>query len=245
MVKQFHYFDSILKVLGKCMMTRYIVGDFPLWKHTIKSFREIVNNNLETKLTTENWNELCQQLEDFIFTKDINDGLFDEEEVIISNLIFTMITEMVSNDEVNLRLISILKKSTELAPKPIASESLGYLFKLISYPKIAHLVLPQVQNRCIEIFENFLRDDKRSGGLPMQRYRRQEVLNVFKELKQVEIDPSLFGEKDSPTLKGKKGLVVKLFPYLCEFIACNEDNSFKLILLELFRIASEELGLTK
>eukprot|EP01080_Neovahlkampfia_damariscottae_P003423 gene3423-5968_t len=245
-VEEFDFFDSIIRILGECMMTRYIIGDFPLWKQTIKSFKKIIlNHMINVKLTYENWNELCSQIENFIFTKDTNDGLFDEEEVIMSNLIFEMITKMESNDDINIRLISILRKSTELSPKPIASESLSYLFQLIKFDQISHLVLPEIENLCIEIFENFIKEDKRSGGLPMPRYRRQEVLNVFKELKKVEIDPSLFKDTSDIKFKGKKGLIVKLFPYLCEFIACTEDNSFKMILLDLFRIASEELGLNK
>lgn len=84
-------------------------------------------------------------------------------------------------------------------------------------------------------------------------------MNVLTELHKIDVHPKLFStlkeEDKSPALNGSKGiffyknkftlkgLIVRLFPILLEFVACNDNHAMQDILLSMFRIVSKELGL--
>lgn len=99
----------------------------------------------------------------------------------------------------------------------------------------------------------FIKEDQRTGMCPLPRYRRVEVQQVMTELKSLSIHHSLYAhltelEKHkkkqirSESLCGPRGLLVRMLPVLCEFVACCDDV-MKEGLLEMFKIVNHDLGL--
>ncbi|EFC49036.1 hypothetical protein NAEGRDRAFT_78277 [Naegleria gruberi] len=118
---------------------------------------------------------------------------------------------------------------------------------------LGRFVLPILFKRCKSILNQFIQDDKRSGNCPLPKHRRQELYNTLIELKSIRVNPLLYSElnklselseNQSLALNGYQGLVVRLFPVLCEFISYNSNKeSISAVLLEMFKIVSKELGI--
>ena len=118
---------------------------------------------------------------------------------------------------------------------------------------LGKIVLPILFKRCKSILTEFIQDDKRSGNCPLPKPRRQEVYNTLIELKSLRVNPLLYSELNKLTesgnqsvvaLNGYQGLVVRLFPVLCEFISYNGNSeAISAVLLEMFKIVSKELGI--
>ena len=118
---------------------------------------------------------------------------------------------------------------------------------------LGRIVLPILFKRCKSILSQFIKDDKRSGNCPLPKHRRQELYNTLLELKSIRVNPLLYSELNKLTdlsenqtraLNGYQGLVVRLFPVLCEFISYNSNSdAISTVLLEMFKIVSNELGI--
>jgi hypothetical protein len=118
---------------------------------------------------------------------------------------------------------------------------------------VGRCVVPVLLNRCREIMRRFIKEDQRTGKCPLPRYRREEVQLVMSELKSLSVHKSLYthlvqSEQNkkkqikSESLCGPRGLIVRMFPVLCECVTCC-DEGMREGLLEMFRIVSVELGL--
>ena len=101
-----------------------------------------------------------------------------------------------------------------------------------------------------EIITKYISDDELSGEMPLPSFRRQEVINVFQQLKdhrlhrrlcsQIESDNSRLSEE---VLNGPKGILVRLFPQLCQFTRSSiQDPSLKSLLCDILSILSTEFG---
>jgi histone H3/H4 len=231
-------------------------------------------------------NDLNNEYEEKIKKIDKSDSDTDEElgiedeEIQLIRLIekYALPHCQSASGDVKKRILSILERATHNSPKPIAAESLKCIFRLIkeatdacikreqnkelSDTNIDHLIeigqylIPMTLTRCKEILKAFLKEDQRTGLMPLPRYRREEVLNVLNELSSVQVHALLFEKcqqqqiDDKPSrlsssvLSGPKGLIIRLFPILCDFVATT-DNSIKTILVQMFKIVSSELGLSE
>lgn len=200
-----------------------------------------------------------------------DDELGEDEEIQLVHLIekHALPHCRAASGQVKRRILSILERATRTSPKPIAAESLKCLFRLsqeasehcsVSGEESDHLVeigqyvIPMLLDRCSEILRNFLREDQRTGLMPLPRYRREEVLNVLQELRSSKVHHSLFSKCSAQSetaqtrltdaiVSGPKGMIVRLFPILCEFVTTS-DNNMKTVLLDMFRTMSSELGLS-
>lgn len=243
------HFEKLIVMIGNLLATRSLDIDYPLWKASVKTFSNLIIS-YESEVNEETWNIICKMIFEFLkFEKSS-----DEEEILLVKLVEIILKDKKCNDQVKNNFIDLLLQVSKLSPKTISNESIKSLFNIISNAeqgterfKSSQILLPLLLNRCFEILETYLKDDKRSGNLPLPSYRRDEVLNIFSHIKIIEIHPKLFEtvptKINQPALNGKKGFVVRLFHVICEFIGSKEDKSFKNELLDLFRIVSQELGL--
>ncbi|KAF0982428.1 hypothetical protein FDP41_011358 [Naegleria fowleri] len=194
---------------------------------------------------------------------------------LISNFILVNIDSNASSS-VKRRFLMILEKATHLTPKPVAKHSMKTLFSFVSKATerleqvqskeedlgkkeklevdLGKIVLPILFKRCKSILTQFIQDDKRSGNCPLPKPRRQEVYNTLIELKAIRVNPLLYCELNklsdsthqTPALNGYQGLVVRLFPVLCEFISYHGNSeAISTVLLDMFKIVSKELGINE
>jgi len=109
---------------------------------------------------------------------------------------------------------------------------------------IARMVTPHLLNRCKELLQRFIQEDKMSGNFPIARSKLQEVSFVLKQLLSMEINSDLDAgtPQHSPLYKGKKRHLLVLFPLLCDCIMTKEVE-IKELLKEIFHAAAKEIGL--
>lgn len=208
-------------------------------------------------------------------TKNEKDQSGDQEEMALVRLIEDICLTNCDycSDSVLRRMLSILERATHRSPRPVAQEALSCLFRLVRRGSeqllqqeargeeaephtaitIAQLAVPFIARRSQSILKDFLREEMRTGQMPLPRYRRDQVLNVLHELKESEVHKALFihlNEQPNtslhcPGLDGPKGLIIRLFPVFGEFIACPnlDDANIRNMLLEMFRIVSREVGI--
>jgi hypothetical protein len=277
---------------------------YPLWKHTIKLFGSVISSSLEhfdieenTETVNSMWRDFCLAIETFLFPSEHDLGDFDEksddedsesesdddvggrenEEILLINQIekHALPHCISASGDIKKRILSILERTTHTAPKPVASEAMKCLFRLIKEAsdacdkqeteesnwehsdhivEIGQFLIPMVVERSSEILRNFLKEDLRTGLMPLPRYRKEEVLNVLSELKSAQVHSKLYSKckyntsKEDVFLKtslcGQNGLILRLFPILCEYVTSN-DAAIKTALLDMFRIVSSELALTQ
>ena len=122
--------------------------------------------------------------------------------------------------------------------------------------KIAKMCTPILIKRCKETLKKFLDDEIKSGSMPLSRSRLEDIKFVLEKLKLLEIYPDYIyidekeleekknKEKDMMDfiLMKKKSHLISLLPLLSEFITTKE-NEVKIIVKEIFRIISSELGI--
>eukprot|EP00755_Sulcionema_specki_P020306 Sspe_Gene.12461::Locus_4248_Transcript_1_1_Confidence_1.000_Length_4733::g.12461::m.12461 len=114
---------------------------------------------------------------------------------------------------------------------------------------VGRVAMPLVVTRCKEVLCQYLVDDRASGRCPLPRYRHDEVVCILRRLVSSELAPVLFeGMGDPPRLREtcpaafrRRGLVVRLFPVLVEFVTCRDD-SLKGALTSILRTVAQELG---
>jgi hypothetical protein len=123
--------------------------------------------------------------------------------------------------------------------------------------ELGKIALPILFKRCKLIFTQFIKDDKRSGKCPLAKYRREEIESALCELKNTKVHSQLYEKLNEITvhansvssghaINGEYGLIVRLFPILCEFIpysADREEKPMKDNLMDMFKIVNIELGL--
>ena len=118
-----------------------------------------------------------------------------------------------------------------------------YLDEFSCHMKIGQMVVPVLLNKCKELLQRYIAEDKKSGSLPMARSKLAEVTFVLKQLATMELHPDAYAEKPtSPLFSGKKRHLLKLFPLLCDCITTKE-NEVKELLKEVFHEAGKEIGL--
>ena len=122
--------------------------------------------------------------------------------------------------------------------------------------KIAKMCTPILIKRCKETLKKFLDDEIKSGSMPLSRSRLEDIKFVLEKLKLLEIYPDYIyidekeieeknqKEKDMMDfiLMKKKSHLISLLPLLSEFITTKEIE-VKIIVKEIFRIISSELGI--
>ena len=118
--------------------------------------------------------------------------------------------------------------------------------------KIAKMCTPILIKRCKETLKKFLEDEIKSGSMPLSRSRLEDIKFVLEKLKNLNVYPNynLIGEEEKKEpkemmdfiLMKKKSHLISLLPLLSEFITTKE-NEIKIIVKEIFRIISEEIGI--
>ena len=125
--------------------------------------------------------------------------------------------------------------------------------------KIAKMCTPILIKRCKEILKKFLADEIKSGSMPLSRSRLEDIKYVLDKLKKLEIYPEynkideMNGNKKEMKdeneqeimgfiLKKKKSHLISLLPLLSEFITTKE-NEIKILVKDIFKIISSELGI--
>ena len=126
--------------------------------------------------------------------------------------------------------------------------------------KIAKMCTPILIKRCKEILKKFLADEIKSGSMPLSRSRLEDIKYVLEKLKKLEIYPDynkiedIRGKKEIKMeendqqeiigfiLKKKKSHLISLLPLLSEFITTKE-NEIKILVKDIFKIISAELGI--
>ena len=125
--------------------------------------------------------------------------------------------------------------------------------------KIAKMCTPILIKRCKEILKKFLSDEIKSGSMPLTRSRLEDIKYVLDKLKKLEIYPEynkieeISGNKKEVQyeneqdimnfiLKKKKSHLISLLPLLSEFITTKE-NEIKILVKDIFKIISSELGI--
>ena len=128
--------------------------------------------------------------------------------------------------------------------------------------KIAKMCTPILIKRCKEILKKFLSDEIKSGAMPLSRSRLEDIKYVLDKLKKLEIYPDynkiedMKEKKDENKieenneqqeiigfiLKKKKSHLISLLPLLSEFITTKE-NEIKILVKDIFKIISNELGI--
>ena len=122
--------------------------------------------------------------------------------------------------------------------------------------KIAKMCTPILIKRCKETLKKFLDDEIKSGSMPLSRSRLEDIKFVLEKLKVLEVYPDYIyvDEKDLNEKKNKekdmmdfillkkKSHLISLLPLLSEFITTKE-NEIKILVKQIFRIISEELGI--
>ena len=128
--------------------------------------------------------------------------------------------------------------------------------------KIAKMCTPILIKRCKEILKKFLSDEIKSGAMPLSRSRLEDIKYVLDKLKKLEIYPDYNKIEDMKEkkyeskieenneqqeiigfiLKKKKSHLISLLPLLSEFITTKE-NEIKILVKDIFKIISNELGI--
>ena len=125
--------------------------------------------------------------------------------------------------------------------------------------KIAKMCTPILIKRCKEILKKFLADEIKSGSMPLSRSRLEDIKYVLDKLKKLEIYPEYNkidemggsnknvkyeneNEIMNYILKKKKSHLISLLPLLSEFITTKE-NEIKILVKDIFKIISSELGI--
>lgn len=109
--------------------------------------------------------------------------------------------------------------------------------------KIAKTVLPSLMNRCKDLLQKFITDEKKSGNFPTPRFKLTEVCFVLRQLQVLELHPDLnITDKVETSMRGKKRHLLKLFPVLCDCITTKESE-VKELLKDLFHEVGRELSL--
>ena len=121
---------------------------------------------------------------------------------------------------------------------------------------------PILIKRCKEILKKFLSDEIKSGAMPLSRSRLEDIKYVLEKLKKLEIYPDYNKIEDMKKekkeenkiedneqqeilgfiLKKKKSHLISLLPLLSEFITTKE-NEIKILVKDIFKIISSELGI--
>ena len=117
---------------------------------------------------------------------------------------------------------------------------------------IAKMCTPILIKRCKETLKKFLEDEIKSGSMPLSRSRLEDIKFVLEKLKNLNVYPNynLIGEEEKKEpkemmdfiLMKKKSHLISLLPLLSEFITTKESE-IKIIVKEIFRIISEEIGI--
>ena len=117
--------------------------------------------------------------------------------------------------------------------------------------KIAKMCTPILIKRCKETLKKFLEDEIKSGSMPLSRSRLEDIKFVLEKLKNLNVYPNynrLDDQEAEPKemmdfiLMKKKSHLISLLPLLSEFITTKE-NEIKIIVKDIFRIISEEIGI--
>jgi hypothetical protein len=108
---------------------------------------------------------------------------------------------------------------------------------------------PILLKRSIEIIKKYIDDEIKSGAMPLSRNRIEEVKYILEELKNLEIfpDSEIYENKvtnnfSEAIAKSKKGHLFVLHYILSEFITTKE-NDIKMLIKQIFKIISFEMGL--
>lgn len=113
--------------------------------------------------------------------------------------------------------------------------------------KIAQIIVPLLINKCKEVLQKLIVDDKKSGTLPLARSRLAEVSYLLEQLFILEIHPEIHldinDDKEKITFQSsKKRHLLKLFPLFCDCITVKEPE-LKEKLKEIFHLIGKEIGL--
>ncbi|MCQ2818473.1 MAG: hypothetical protein MJ252_14490, partial [archaeon] len=118
--------------------------------------------------------------------------------------------------------------------------------------KIAKLCTPILIKRCKDTLKKFLDDEVKSGAMPLGRSRLEDVKFVLEKIKTLEVYPDYDNVEEGSErknvdlmyfiMKKKKSHLICLLPLLSEFITTKE-NEIKIIVKDIFRIISEEIGI--
>lgn len=281
---QIQLFVRLMNILGALTISRFSSrNDYDLWKISVDHFIKCVKLKIESFVTIPAtdvdsfWNSILVVIEGFLFPvqgtqlKLLEKG--QQEELKIMQLINTTLlqnSESASN-EVKLRILSILEKSSHTAPRNISHEAIQILFKNITIASelllekerginlnlnkesqiiVGILAAPKLFNRCKEIIQRYISDDEQSGEMPLPSYRRQEMLNIFQHLKEQKLHTSISeslpnnnSKLSKDIMNGPKGMAIRLFPLLSQFTRSNiQDPALKSLLCDLLSILSIEFG---
>ncbi|KAL0487281.1 mon2 [Acrasis kona] len=181
-----------------------------------------------------------------------------DPDVMVVQLIETVCLPYCASDPKTLSLwVQLLYRSSLTAPRVLAQESLQAMFRLVAKASqqasidtgkpdvvIGICVMPVLLNRCKEILRSFVRENQRRGKCPQPRYRRAQAQQVMSELKKLDTHEVLYQGMSGygNGMCGRRGLIVRMFSVLCEFVTC-EELEMRESLLEMFRIVSTELQL--
>jgi len=159
------------------------------------------------------------------------------------------------------RFVSVVYHCSLLQHKrPLANAGTNTLFHLCQRVlkddaspnhRVGVVTLPVLLARCQTVLSQYIIDDRSTGEAPLPRHRHDEVMFFLTELRNSQLEPQLFEQHDAkdcplrilcPPAYRKRGLVVRLYPTLIEFLTCN-DASLRRPLLDLLRLTAHELGL--
>eukprot|EP01114_Cavostelium_apophysatum_P016981 TRINITY_DN4944_c0_g1_i2.p1 TRINITY_DN4944_c0_g1~~TRINITY_DN4944_c0_g1_i2.p1 ORF type:complete len:1482 (+),score=384.90 TRINITY_DN4944_c0_g1_i2:202-4647(+) len=231
-------------------------------KSGLKSINEATLSDVQTNVI---WTEIADSIQSFLLNDDRKGIPATPPDIVLRDeSIDTSLVDLVTNTMLSSaakvplmhdRLVEILNDgaTSEKVNRENFSEgcyrNLFYLCspegrpedKYSCHMKIARMVFPQLMNRCKELLEKFIQEDKQSGNFPIARSRLKEVSFVLRQLLVLDLHPEL-SESVGEFPARKKRHLLKLFPLLCDCITTKE-NEIKELLKEIFHTAAREIGL--
>jgi hypothetical protein len=264
-------YPKFLKSIKTLIKTRFLPlnNKFQLWKDALDLLKISSKNTLpiyesmETK-DDENiklvWKLLYEAIYDFYFYKDTKENYFAEEEE--SNTLKFIETEVFGHsktcpEEILKLFITLICKLNSKLPHKISNESLVFSFKLLNNIekdnnlfKISVLSFKIVFEKIVSILNQYIKDSLKSK-IPLQKYRKDEILEIFTQIEKLEINQDIFSddvnkyhkEGAHPSVYGKNAFLIRLFPTLSEFVILNDDDDLKKFLNTLLIIIYTQFGL--
>eukprot|EP00759_Apiculatamorpha_spiralis_P058716 PhF_6_TR927/c1_g1_i1/m.1597 len=192
----------------------------------------------------------------------------DTAAVRIANLILRC--PHIGTDATKAFLSFLEKCSLQTFHLNVRREALVSLFDLVNGEEsllsesAALIALPVVVLRCKTIISEYSVDDRSAGRVPLASHRHEEIIFVLKTVRSLTVNPALWtasawnapttehsqqqqppqgsGCTHQPAAFGRKGVLIRLFPVLCDLMGCKADD-VKALLAATCKDISLELGI--
>ena len=220
--------------LWYCVGERFIellphVLDFDCWEQLVdilesillptdRTLAQLSRNNLED--IVKSGEELDMKIMEFVKQEMIPRSIMKEPE-----LQWRLVTLLDSGCENYYRSFHDLSFQGSLS-----SVCLGGLFQLCTPnfdTKVAKRVIPVLISRCRNLLKKYSSEERISGQMPLPKARQNEVIELLKMLKQLEVPEGVLSRP------GPKGHLIELFAHLSELITA-KDPEVKEVLKDLF-----------